>query len=177
MLVDVEKESEPMHASEKFQRELRELRLPFKVLSHRTSYTAQEMAAALHIPGGRIAKVVVVHAGDRFVMTVLPAHLQADLDRLAKILRTAKVRLATEEEMRRIFPDAEVGTELPFGFLYGLEVVLDVSLMSSDKITFAAGNYKDAIQMDLSDYKKLAAPEVESFAWEPAAHLVKTLGF
>ncbi|HET6370907.1 MAG TPA: YbaK/EbsC family protein, partial [Nitrospiria bacterium] len=155
----------------------REMRLPFKVLRHRTSYTAQEMAAALHIPGGKIAKVVVVHAGDRFVMTVLPAHLQVDFDRLAKILKSPKVRLATEEEMRRVFPDVDVGTELPFGFLYGLGVVMDVSLMSSDKITFAAGNYKDAIQMDLSDYMKLAAPEVESFAWEPSAHLVKTTGF
>lgn len=45
----------------------------FEVIMHPEAYTAQERAAACHITGRRLAKVVVVRDGDWFAMAVLPA--------------------------------------------------------------------------------------------------------
>jgi Ala-tRNA(Pro) deacylase len=98
----------------------------FETLPHREAYTAQGVAAAAHVSGWMLAKVLVVRApGEGPLMVVLPASCRLDLAALAHVLGKPSVSLVAESEMKELFPDCEIGAMPPFGQLYGLPVWVD----------------------------------------------------
>ncbi len=131
---------------------------------HPKAYTAQELAAEEHVSGHHVAKSVAVHADDHCVLCVLPASCRIDLARLAAGLDAKQCRVASEDELTELFPDVKVGTEPPFGHLYGLATVVDERLTRCETITFCAGTYSKAIEMPFSEYSRLANPQVLDFA-------------
>src|SRR3990170_351239 len=103
-----------MAISMKLKKFLDENKVNYTVAAHSEVYTAQEIAAALHVRGKDLAKVVMVKAGDRFVMAVLPASWRIDMVKLKDALGKKDVRLATEEEFKKLFPECEPGAMPPF---------------------------------------------------------------
>ncbi len=138
-------------------------KVAYEVLAHGKTYTAKELAQSLQVPGKDLAKVVILNLGGRFVMTVLPANWKVDLHRLRDIFQTHQVRLATEEEVRGLFPDCELGAMPPFGNLYGLEVYVDQSLGEDAEIVFPAGTYSEAVRLRYQDFANLVNPKVAEF--------------
>ena len=136
---------------------LDENRVTYKVAAHSEVYTAQEIAQALHVPGKELAKVVMIKAGQRFIMTVLPASLKIDLALLKETLGEKEIRLATEGEFQNLFPGCEVGAMPPFGNLYGLDVYVERSLAEDEEIFFQAGNHIESIKMKCKDYQVRSA--------------------
>ncbi len=143
-------------------------KVAYEVLAHGETYTAPELAQALHVPGKELAKVVMVKAGERFVMTVLPANWKIDTKRLREIFQTPHVRLATEEEFKGLFPDCEVGAMPPFGNLYGLEVYVDRSLTEDEGIVFQAGTHHEAAKLRYQDFVDLVRPKVVEIHLPPS---------
>ena len=140
----------------------------YQVLPHQAAYTAPEVAHTLHVPGKELAKVVVVNIGDGFVMTVLPSTWNVDLDRLREIFQSPHVRLATEGEVKGLFPDCETGAMSPFGNLYDLQVYVDQSLADDEEIVFQGGTSREAIRMRYEDFAALARPTLEHFHKPPS---------
>ena len=138
--------------------------VPFDVRTHPAKYTAQEVAAAEHVPGRMLAKVVILKADQRHVMAVLPATETVDLDKAAEVLGARNVALADEYEMCRLFPDCEPGAEPPFGNLYDIEVVVERELAMQENIVFQAGTHREALQMKYADYHRLTNPKIADFA-------------
>jgi Ala-tRNA(Pro) deacylase len=141
--------------------------VPYEELSHLPAYTAQEVAQREHFTGHRMAKVVVVVADGRFVELVLPASRRVDFDWVAKLLRAAQVRLATEDEMAEVFADCEVGAIPPLRHWPRVEVVVEASLCEDGPILFQAGTHSEAVRLRFEDWFRVVDPRVESFA-EPA---------
>lgn len=135
----------------------------YEVSSHREAFTAQDIAAALHVPGKKLAKVVVIKAGQKFIMTVLPAPWKIDMEKMKKILNNADVRLATESEFKDMFPGCDVGAMPPFGNLYNLDVYVDKSLTEDREIVFNAGTHVDTVSMNYQDFANLVKPIVADF--------------
>jgi Ala-tRNA(Pro) deacylase len=135
----------------------------YDILPHREAYRARVIAEVLQTPAKEIAKVVVVKVEDRFVMTVLPAGWNVDLHRLREVFVTQHVRLATEDQLKELFPDCEVGAMPPFGILYGLPVYVDRALTEDEYIVFEAGSHSEAIRMRYWDFAALVFPVVEEF--------------
>jgi Ala-tRNA(Pro) deacylase len=135
----------------------------YELLHHPEAFTAQELAAIEHVKGKQHAKVVMVKAGNREVMAVLPADHRIDLDEF-KQLTGATTALATEAEFKALFPDCAVGSMPPFGSLYGLETYVEKSLTDNEWIVFEAGTHSDAVKMRYPDYARLAQPKVAEFA-------------
>lgn len=135
----------------------------YEVTTHPEAYTSQEVAAALHKSGKRLAKVVMVKAGDQLVMCVLPAHELIDIGRLENILGSKQVRLATEEEFKDLFPDCDVGAMPPFGHLYNVPVYLDERLAEYDKFYFEAGSHTEIVTMSMDDYRRMVSPQIALF--------------
>ena len=77
-------------------------------------------------------------------------------------------RIADEAELEQLFPDVRVGTEPPFGSLYGLPTVVDERLTHCEMITFSAGTHRKSIRMQYSEYARLAEPQVLDFAMPTA---------
>lgn len=139
-------------------------RVKFEALRHKEAFTAQEVAAAQHVPGDEMAKVVIVKAGSKMGMLVLSATHKVDFKKVKQILGTGEVRLATENEFKNAFPDCEVGAMPPFGSFYNMPVLADRSLGKSKEIIFRAGSHKDTVRMKLEDYAKLEKPVIVEFS-------------
>ena len=142
--------------------------VPYEVLTHREAYRASELAQVLHVPGKELAKVVILKVGERFVMTVLPANWKVDLRRIGEILHVYPVRLASEEECQRLFPDCELGAIPPFGHLYGLEVYVDRAFTTDEEIVVPAGTRYQAVKLRYQDFARLVRPSVAEFHMAPS---------
>jgi len=143
---------------------LKKGKVKFQLRHHPARFTAQEVAAAEHITGEEVAKVVIVRADDRFAMCVLPATHTLAMDRLKGALGAKKVRLATEDEMAALFPDCEIGAMPPFGTEYGIDTCVEECLAQDEEILIPAGTHQDSILLSWTDYERLARPSVASIS-------------
>jgi Ala-tRNA(Pro) deacylase len=139
-------------------------RISFERLHHRPAYTSQRMAQLLHVSGKEVAKTVLLRTDEGYVMTVLPANQQVDLEEVRQCLGVEWVEMASESEMDRVFPDCERGAMPPFGSLYHLQTLVDESLAEDDQIVFEAQNHEEAIRMAYRDYEALEHPRKGHFA-------------
>ena len=137
----------------------------YEVTQHRPAFSAQQMAAAEHVPGMEVAKPVVIKADGEYYMCVLPACCKVDLDVLKKHLGVEQIELARESEMAKLFSDCELGAEPPFGNLYGLLTFMDKTLEMDEHIVFQGGTHQQAIRMAMAEYKRLAGPRILSFSY------------
>ena len=142
---------------------LDEMGINYRSSKHAEAFTAQDLAAAEHIPGRKVIKPVVVRADGEFVMCALPASHRVDLSELRQQLQCEEVQLADEGALQEIFADCELGAAPPIGRLYGLPTLMDESLFADDRVTFQAGTHSDAVTMTLADYRRVAQPEVAYF--------------
>ena len=153
-----------MTGSKRLEAYLRDNKVPFEVTHHPLAYTAQEIAAAEHVPGKKLAKVVMVIADGKLAMLTLPAPAHVSIDKAIALLGASQVRLAREEEFAEAFPDCEVGAMPPFGNLYDVPVYVDKALTEDDEIVFQAGTHTDTIVMGYKDFERLVKPTVGDFA-------------
>jgi Ala-tRNA(Pro) deacylase len=102
---------------------------------------------------------------------VLPAHFAVDLEQLRALAGVTTLRLATEEELARLYPDLEVGAMPPFGAVYGHRVFVERCLVGEPEMVFNAGTHTDAIRMHYWDVAELAKPVVGNFCRTPGGQL------
>lgn len=124
----------------------------------------QHTAADTFTPGRQFAKAVLLWIDNYYALAVLPADHKIDFGRLRNQLGAAEAGLAREDEIRRLFPDCEVGAEPPFGNLYGMPVLVAGQLAQDDIITFNGGTHEDVVRMRYADFAHLADPIVLDFA-------------
>jgi len=136
----------------------------YQPIAHRIAFTAQEVAAAEHVPGREHAKVAIVKVPSGFFMAVLPAPKKVDLVKFAAAVQQKEARLASEDEFERMFPQCETGAMPPFGNLFGLPVIVDRTLEDDTNIAFQAGTHTESIRMKYLDFKRLARPQVADIA-------------
>jgi len=134
-----------------------ERRVPFETLLHPPAYTAQKRAHFLHLPGREVAKAVLLHGPDGYVLAVLPATHHIDPVRVTDALG-GPVRLATDDEIAQVFRDCEWGVVPPFGTLYGLPVLLEESITSDTLMVFETTTQFEAVRMLCRDFEKLERP-------------------
>jgi Ala-tRNA(Pro) deacylase len=130
----------------------------FTPIHHRIAYTAQEEAAATHVPGKEWAKTIVCMADGQPILAMVAACDHVDLEAVRAASGAKVVRLASETEFRSLYPDCETGAMAPFGPLYGQKVFVDEALSRDLEITFHAGTHADAIRMRYEDFAGLVRP-------------------
>jgi Ala-tRNA(Pro) deacylase len=152
-----------MSCKDRLEEYLRDNGVPFEVQHHARVFTAQEVAAAEHIPGKQLAKVVMAVADGKPVMLALPASYQVDRARAAAVLGVTEVRLAEEREFAARFPDCELGAMPAFGNLYGADVYVDQTLADDETIVMRAGTHTDTLSLRYADFARLVQPSVGQF--------------
>jgi len=136
----------------------------FTLTTHPKAFTAREVAAAERLPAREVAKTVVVFADGAYCMIVVPASRLVDLHELRITLGFTQVRLATEDELAKLFPDCELGAMPPLGPIYGMRVYLDGALASQETMAFNGGTHRDEVHMDTAEFRRLVDPRVVSLA-------------
>lgn len=137
--------------------------IKYTIITHPTAYTAQEIAAAMHVHGKELAKSVILKADGKFIMAVLPAPQQIAFNLLREALGAKEVELATETEFQDLFPDCEIGAMPPFGNLYNVPVYVASLLTQDEEIIFNAGSHTEAIKMSYKDFERLVKPTIAKF--------------
>ena len=125
---------------------------------HPPAQTARAVADAERMPAHELAKTVVYFGDNGFGMAVLPADHVVDFGELARLLGLTYIRLATEQELRELFPGSEPGAMPPLGHLFDLPVLIDTSMADQDFIAFSAGTHRDVIRMGVDDFERLVKP-------------------
>lgn len=147
----------PAQALRKF---LDENGVDYNVVEHDKAITAQEVAAAAHIPGRELAKTVIAKLDGELAMAVLRATDRLSLDNLKEATSADSAELATEKEFKSRFPECETGAMPPFGNLYDMPVFADKRLAEDDTIAFNAGTHTEAYGMAWDDFERLVKPKI-----------------
>ena len=139
----------------------------FETIEHKDTYSAQQLAEAVHVSGRTVAKtVLLLTGGGDYAIAVLPADQGVDFDKAAQALGDGKVQLATEFEISQLFSDCELGAIPPFGSRYGLQTLVDVTLAQDEQIIFEGNTHHEAIRLNFEDFRNLEQPLVVDLAIE-----------
>ena len=76
--------------------------IKYLVISHSVAYTAQGIAALVHMSGKKMAKTVIVKIDGVLAMAVVPASLHVDLDLLRAATGARVVEVATEQDRKSV---------------------------------------------------------------------------
>ena len=126
----------------------------YDVTIHAPRESASRSAQAAHVSGEQVAKSVVLHDGDEYMLAVLPATHRLEVDSLERLVNR-RLGLASEIELGDLFTDCEIGAVPAIGVPYGLEVVLDERLAAQPDIYFEAGDHRSLVHMSGKSYSQL----------------------
>ncbi|MBI4434436.1 hypothetical protein HY635_01280 [Candidatus Uhrbacteria bacterium] len=139
----------------------------YRVLPHKTVFTAYDLATTLGEKLEKVAKTLLVRADRRYVLVVLPASARLDLKKLAKLLKVKSVSISPEAAIKRL--KVMPGTTPPFGSLLGVEVALESALVRAGDIIVRAGSLTESIGMKAKDFVKMESPILGAFAEKKSA--------
>ncbi|HKZ34552.1 MAG TPA: YbaK/EbsC family protein [Patescibacteria group bacterium] len=122
--------------------------------SVRPEYTLNQGAKAL------ILRLTSKQMEKSYVMLVFPADKKFHNKKVKKLLQTASLTFASEEEVLSLTEGIELGGVPPFGNLFHVPVIADPSLFNNTRIIFNAGDRRVSIAMNTSDYKILVNPTI-----------------
>jgi Ala-tRNA(Pro) deacylase len=126
----------------------------YDLVPHPKSLSSIESAKAAHVPEDHIAKGVLLKDRTGYVLAVIPASEWIDLRRLQAELGR-DLNIAPENEVDRLFNDCAPGAVPPLGEAYGLEMVLDESLISLSSIYFEGGDHENLVRLDGNQFNAL----------------------
>ncbi len=130
----------------------------YEHLQHPLTYTASETASSQHVPGKQFMKTVIVKKDKDFLMCTLPSMNLVDFDKLKAITNSENLELASEEDLKGLFPDYDLGAEPPF---WGdMPIYCDATLEGNEYVYFNAGTHVDIIKLKMEDYKRFANPKI-----------------
>jgi Ala-tRNA(Pro) deacylase len=130
---------------------------PFEVVSHRHTASSLRTAKEANIQPSCLAKAVLLEDDlehSHFIMAVVPATRRVELSKLSQ--RAGRLmHLATEEDAAALFADCEAGAIPPLGPAYGVETILDDSLMEQPDLYFEAGDHEHLVHLEARDLFRL----------------------
>lgn len=141
--------------------------VPFLVRHHKNIYESQRLAQEESIKGKRVAKVVMAMSDDSPIMLVVPSSQYVDMNKASQQIGKSRLRLASEEEMARHFPESDVGAVPPLHDMTqhrDTPIFLDDRGFAKDQILFAAGSHWESVLMDYHDWVHLTHPKLAQFA-------------
>ena len=128
----------------------------YNLVTHDPTPSSLRTAEASHIPGGSIAKGIVLRTGDGYMLAVLPASRRVQLSDLRTLIGD-DVDLAGEEEIASLFEDCAVGAVPPVGKCYGLDVIVDESIETQPEVYLEGGDHETLVHMDRAQFAQLMA--------------------
>ena len=114
--------------------------IEYDVIAHQPTMSSTRTAEACHISGDRLAKAVVLHDGNGYVLAVVPASHHLRLSELSTQLGT-KLDLASEREIEQLFADCAQGD----------------SIEEQAEVYLEGGDHATLVRMTHSQFARLTA--------------------
>lgn len=125
---------------------LQQNRIAYDVVPHPHTSSTRGTVQTAHVPADRVAKAVVLHDDGGYVMAVVPGSRHVSVKTLSKTLGR-ELNLADEGRLVPVFKDCAVGAIPPLGPAYGMETIVDDSLVGQPEIYFEAGDHEELIRV------------------------------
>jgi len=132
---------------------LRDHRLSYEHHVHPRAVPAQELAAAEHVSGSRVAKPVVVSLDGSLTIAVVSALQRVDLAALARATGAREATLVAEPDFAGRFEPCEAGAEPPLG-VFGLPIYVDAELSREPFLVMRGGTHEDSISVETRAWMK-----------------------
>jgi Ala-tRNA(Pro) deacylase len=113
---------------------------------HTSAMTAQDLAAADHVTGYRVAKPVVVKVGGQLAIAVVSAAEKVALGVLEEATGE-QAELVPEIEFAARFSPCEAGAEPALG-IFGVPIFADEKFLHEDRVLMQAGTHEDSVVLD-----------------------------
>jgi len=118
----------------------------YEIVHHRHSTNSLESARAAHVPGGRVAKCVLLEDERGYVMAIIPASCRLQMPDIDRALGR-HLELAREEELAPLFAGCEPGAVPPVGAAYNIPAAIDESLLRMPDLYFEAGDHEELVHV------------------------------
>lgn len=145
----------------------------FERVTHKTVYTAFDLAKTLGEDLKRVAKALLVKADREYLLVVLPSNTKLNFQKLKKVLGAKKVILPDEKTMSQLFK-VNPGAITAFGKLHKVRTVVDRGLLKVKEAIFQAGSFTDSIRMKVKDFIEIEEAGLGNFAQTARYTLSKT---
>lgn len=128
--------------------------VPYSVVGHRRSISSKQTAETARVNPEQLAKAVMFEDGRGYVMAVIPSNRHVRVDTLSHKLGR-ELHLATESHLVPVFRDCDVGAIPPVGPAYGIETIMDDSLVGLPEVYFEAGDHEELIRVEGEEFVSL----------------------
>lgn len=143
-----------MGVSPTLQNHLSQNDVDYTLVPHPHTASSMETAQAAHVPGGSLAKAVIMKGPDGFIMVVLPSNEHVDVAEFSRQFGHG-FELASEPDLTTAFPDCAVGAVPPVGAAWDMDVYLDEGLLGQDEVFFEAGDHEALVRLSGSEFERL----------------------
>lgn len=126
----------------------------YDLVEHPYTVSSMRTAQEAHVPGEDVAKAVVLHDGEGYIMAVVPATHHIQLGKLRKKYQKV-LSLAQEKDLHGLFTDCSVGAIPPIGKAYDMDVIFDEHLNDCEDVYFEAGDHTDLVHVTGKDFRML----------------------
>jgi Ala-tRNA(Pro) deacylase len=149
-------------ATEDLTRALDEAGASFELLPHGHTESALAEAEVLGLEPEDVAKTLIVKTAEGYLRAVVPASCRLDERKLRDVAggRKKDVHLAAEDDLRRDYPDFELGAVPPVGGGRRDQVVVDSRVAARDTVVLEAGSHEQSVRMAAADLVRAAGAEV-----------------
>jgi len=128
-------------------------KIKYKIVRHKTVYTAYDVAQTLGAKLGDIAKTLVIKADKLYLLVVLPASHKLDLGKLKKLVKAKKIEIPKEGIMKKVFK-IKPGALSPFGQIYKVPVYIDKGILKAKQVIAGAGTFEESVVMTAKNFIK-----------------------
>jgi len=118
----------------------------YDVISHPYCDSSCKAAETAHVPPEKLAKAVILSDRRGLLMVVVPGNRHVSLDELWKKLGR-RLSLVAETRLAPMFRDCECGAIPPLGPAYGMETIVDDSLVGQPEVYFESGDHRGLIRV------------------------------
>lgn len=164
---------------------LKDAKVKFETVKHRTVYTALDKANTLKIKSKEVAKTLILKIGSgasaEYALASIPADKNFDKEKFKKLYNSWAKKTAKAEKRvfkaakeigfaeeawikKNIFKTKSGGAVPPFGSLYKIPSFVDSSLLRVKKLVVNAGGFEESIRIAGSQLEKAEKVIKGSFA-------------
>ena len=123
--------------------------IDYEIHEHPRALTALATARVEGVDPKTFAKVVWVRTAEgEDALMVVDADDHLDMRKAREVLRSKKVELVDEDEIRELAPECDPGAMPAVGVLFGLPTYADLAVGGSAEISFNGGTHAHAVRVD-----------------------------
>lgn len=126
----------------------------YDVLNHPHSRSSLESARLARVPPGQVAKGVLTHDGENYLLCVIPSNHRLSISSLNESMN-GNFTLVSEHRLGEFFDDCEIGAIPALGQIYGLHVLWDEALVNTDDLYIESGDHENLIHVTRSGFMEL----------------------